>query len=93
MASVVGMIDATSHRTYKPMAERESLYYSGHRHFHYVLTQVVVDNNGVLRYIKSGFMGHNDAITFRLLQSIGPNAELDFPGDCYLIADKIYPSR
>ena len=94
MASVVGMIDATSHRIYKPMAERVSLYYSGHRHFHYVLTQVVVDNNGVLRYIKTGFMGHNnDAVTFRLLPSIGPNAELDFPGDCYLTADKIYPSH
>ena len=39
-------------------------------------------------------MGHkNDAILFRLLPFIGPNAELDFPGDCYLIADKIYPSR
>ena len=43
MPSVVGMIDPTSHRIYKPMTERESLYYSGHRHFHCVHTQVVVD--------------------------------------------------
>ena len=94
MPLVVGMVDLTPHRIYKPLTERESLYYSGQRHFHCMHTQVVVDNYDVLRYIKTGFMGHNnDAITFRLLSSIGPNAELDFPGDCYLIADKMHPSR
>lgn len=94
MPSVVGMIDATSHRIYRPKTERETLYYSGHRHFHCVHTQIIVDNNGVLRYIKSGFKGHNnDATTFRQLPAIGPNEELDFPPNHYLLADKIYPSR
>ena len=80
MPLVVGMIDATSNRIYKPKTERETLYYSGHRHFHCVHTQIIVDNNGVLRYIKSGFKGHNnDATTFRQLSSIGPNEQLDFP--------------
>ena len=32
-------------------------------------------------------------MTFRLLPTIGPNAELEFPADTYLLADKIYPSR
>ena len=94
MPLVVGMIDATSHRIYKPKTERETLYYSGHRHFHCVHTQIIVDNNGVLRYIKSGFKGHNnDATTFRQLPFIGPNEQLHFPPNNYLLADKIYPSR
>ena len=78
MPLVVGMIDATSHRNYKPKTERETLYYSGHKHFHCVHTQIIVDNNGVLRYIKSGFKGHNNnATTFRQLPFIGPNEQLD----------------
>ena len=102
MPLVVGMIDATSHRNYKPKTERETLYYSGHKHFHCVHTQIIVDNNGVLRYIKSGFKGHNnDATTFRQLPFIGPNEQLDSlppppprpPPNNYLLADEIYPSR
>ena len=94
MPSIVGMIDATSHRIYRPQTERETLYYSGHRHFHCVHTQVITDNEGVLRYVKAGFKGHNnDAVTFRQLPRIGPNEELDFPAEAYLLADKIYPSR
>ena len=71
MPLVVGMIDDTSYRNYKPKTERETLYYSGHKHFHCVYTQIIVDNNGVLWYIKSGFKGHNnDATTFRQLPFI-----------------------
>ena len=94
MSSIIGMIDATSHRIYRPLTERETLYYSGHRHYHCVHTQVIIDRERVLRYVKTGFKGHNnDAVTFRLLPTIGPNAGLQFPADTYLLADKIYPSR
>jgi hypothetical protein len=52
----------------------------GHRHFHVIHTQVVVDNTGEICHIQSGFLGHhNDAQHFRLMPQIGHNQELDFP--------------
>ena len=35
----------------------------------------------------------NDAQTFAQLPAIGPGIELDFPGDFWLLGDKIYPCR
>jgi hypothetical protein len=53
---------------------------NGHRHFHVIHTQVVVDNTGKICHIQSGFLGHqNDAQHFRLMPQIGYNQELDFP--------------
>ena len=47
------------------------------------------DNEGVLRYLQTGFKGHsNDAATFRLLRTIEPNVELEFLADTYLTAEK-----
>ena len=51
----VGSIDGTSHRIYRPKVEPQEQYYSGHRHFHAVHTQVVVDNLGNIRFVQSGF--------------------------------------
>ncbi|CAG2254071.1 unnamed protein product [Mytilus edulis] len=90
----VGAIDGTSTEIYRPLVEPQELYYSGHRHFHCVHTQVVIDNLGKICYIDAGFVGHqNDAQQFAMMRSIGRNAELDFPEGIVLLADKIYPNR
>ena len=63
-----GAIDGTSHRIYKPQTEPQEEFYSGHRRYHSMHTQVIVDNIKKIRLIRSGYMGHlNDAATFVLL--------------------------
>ena len=90
--AAVGAIDGTSHEIYRPSDEDQAIYYSGHRQYHAIHTQVVVDNNSKIRYIESGFPGHlNDAQQYRLMNDIGN--VLPFPNDCILLGDKIYPNR
>ena len=87
----VGDIDGTSHQIYRPLNNQQQ-FYSGHRSYHCLHTQVVVDNNGNIRYVESGFFGHqNDAQTIRLMFQIG-NVPLTFPDNCVFLADKIYPN-
>lgn len=91
---VVGYIDGTSHEISIPEVEPQRLFYSGHRKFHCIHTQVVADVHRRIRYIHSGFPGHmNDAQTLALMPLISPDGPLNFPGDCWLLADAIYPCR
>lgn len=93
LPDAVGAIDGTSHRIYRPGIEPQALYFSGHRHTHCVHTMVIIDNHGILRYVRSGFPGHqNDAQVLTHLPDIGPNMELEFPNNCVLLADKIFPN-
>ena len=42
---------------------------------------MVVDANGVMRYVESGFLNHlNDAQSLSFMLQIG--AELEFPNEC-----------
>jgi hypothetical protein len=42
--------------------ELQELYFSGHRHFHAIHTQVIIDNAGYICYAEARFLGHqNDA--------------------------------
>lgn len=94
LPDAVGAIDATSHRIYRPQTENQADYYSGHRHYHCLHTQIVIDYALTIRHISSGFLGrNNDAQTFRLMETIGPGQQLDFPRNAYLLGDMIYPSR
>lgn len=91
---VVGAIDATSHEIYIPENEPQRLYYSGHRKYHCMHTQIVIDNHKNIRLVCSGFLGHmNDAQTYQYLPSIGPDGVLPFPDDAWLLGDNIYPYR
>lgn len=91
--TAVGCIDGTLHKINRP-TENQQLFYSGHRHFHGMSTQVIVDVHRNIRYVKSGFQGSaNDAGQFLHLPSIGPGKELDFPPDCCLLGDKAYANR
>jgi hypothetical protein len=88
----VGAIDGTSVKINKPQTEPQRLYFSGHRHFHAVHTQVIVDNYGTC-FVECGFLGHlNDAQQYCRLPEIG-GPELPFPDECFLLGDKIYPNR
>ena len=92
LQAAVGAIDGTSIEIYRPQVEPQEIYFSGHRHFHAIHTQVVIDNTGTICYIESGFLGHqNDAQQFMLMRQIGHDPALPFPQDCVLLADKIYP--
>ena len=59
--------------------------------FIYIL-QVTIDNEKNLLRVQSGFLGRheNDANFHRQIGSIGPNAHLKFPADCYILGDCIY---
>ena len=92
--SAVGVIDSASTEIYRPQIEPQELYFSGHRHFHVIHTQVVIDNAGYICYVEARFFGHqNDAKQFTMMQQIGVIGPLHFPEDCVLLADKIYPNR
>ena len=59
-----------------------------------VRTQVVIDNKKKIVHVESGFRGHNnDANTFDMMTPIGDGRTLDFPRNCVLLGDCIYPSR
>lgn len=51
----VGAIDSTPHEIYRPLTEPQRLYYSGHRHYHCMNTQLIMDNQGHLRFVQAGF--------------------------------------
>ena len=90
--SAVGVIDGTSHRIYRPEVEPQELYYSGHRQFHCIHTQVVVDVHLTIRYIESEYQGHlNDAQQYALMQEMGTG--LQVPDELVLLGDKIYPNH
>ena len=93
LEGVVGAIGGTSHVVLVPGSDQH-LYFSGHRRYHCVHTQIIIDNCSKIRYIKSGFLGHNnDAYCYGKLPNIGENQELHLPKDCWILADGIYPAR
>ena len=93
MPNVVGALDGTLTQINRPLAEPQHEFYSGKARFHCLSTQIVIDCTGKIRYLQSGFLGsQNDAGQFRDMPDIGPGEDLNFPEDCYLLADKIYPN-
>jgi hypothetical protein len=67
----VGAIDGTSHEIYRPKINQQQ-YFSGHRHYHCLHSQIVIDNTGKIRHVETGFFGHqNDAQQYQLMRHIG----------------------
>ena len=86
----VGAIDGASHEIYRP-SEYQEQFYCGYRCYHCMHTKVVIDNIGMVRYIETGFLGHqNNAQHFMLMQQIGQ--QLPCLADCILLRDRIYPN-
>lgn len=87
----VGCIDGTPHEIYRPKVEPQAQFYSGHRHYHLMNTQLVVDNCGNIVFLQAGFLGSmNDAGNYILMQRIGPGTHFDMPPRVVLLADKGY---
>ena len=82
--NVVGAIDTTPLENYRPLIEPQ-------RHYHCMNTQLVMDNEGHIRFVQAGFLGStHDAVSFRLMEPIGPGRNLDLPPNAKLLADKAY---
>lgn len=94
LPDAVAVIDGTVHHIYRPQTEPQALYYGGHRHYHCIHTIVITDNCNKLRFVRSGFLGHqNDAQILNFIPAIGQNQELAFPNECVILGDKIFPNR
>ena len=93
----VAMIDGTVHEVQHPRDEgQQREVYDGHHHYHNLSTQVICDVKRNIRYIHTGFEGRlNDAGQYILLPQIGyqPQDPLQFPQECYMLADKGYANR
>lgn len=90
--NAVGTIDVCPHEIYRPLTEPQRLYYSGHRHYDCLNTQLVIDNEGHIRFVQTGFMGStHDAASYRLMTPIGPGRPLNLPQGAKILADKAYP--
>ena len=73
--NVVGAIDSTPHQIYRPYQKLKAPFYSGHRHYHCINTQLVIDNDRNIRFVQAGFLGiTHDATSYRLMEPIGPDA-------------------
>ena len=87
----VAVIDGTRHRIQRPQTEPQQLFYSGHCRYHNFSTQIIMDNQGNIVFIQSGFLGHNnDSGQFQLMANIGTDQELHLPPGLYILADKGY---
>ena len=78
--NVVDAIDTTPHEIYRPLIKPQRPFYSGYQHYHFMNTQLVMDNGGHIRFVQAGFLGStHDAVSFRLMGPIGPGRNLDLP--------------
>ena len=56
------------------------IFYSGHRHFHFLISQIIIDNWNNTRFIQTGFLGNLfDSMTYRLMTPVGPGRPMDLP--------------
>ena len=88
-----GAIDNTSYEICtcrQASNEPQQLLNSGHRKYHSIHSQVIVDSCGQIRYIECGFMGHlNAAQQFALMRKLG--TDLPFQDECMILENNIYP--
>ena len=66
--NAVGAIDTTPHEIYRPPTEPQRPFYSGsYRHYHCMNAQLVMENEGHIRFVQAGFLGRtHDAVSFQL---------------------------
>ena len=84
--NAVGSIHTTPHEIYRPLTEPQRPFCSGYRHYHCLNAQLV-KNEGRIRFVQAGFLGStHDAVSFQLLEPIGPGYNLDFLPNAKLLA-------
>ena len=87
----VGCIDGTPHEIFRPQSEPQAEFFSGHRHYHLMNTQLIIDNCGNIAFLQAGFLGAmNDSGNYLLMERIGPRTNYDLPVGVSLLADKGY---
>ena len=90
----VGCIDGTPHEIYRPEVEPQREFYSGHRYYHLMNTQLIVGTLGNIVFLQAGFLGSmNDAGNYMLMQRIGPGTNYDMPNGVVLLADNTLSHR
>ena len=86
--NVVGCIDITPHEILIPSIQPQRNFYSGHRHFHLLNTQMVCDNTLDFS-MQAGFLGStHESQSLRLMQPVGPGLGLDVPAGVVFLSDK-----
>ena len=56
-------------------------------------SQPAMDNKGHICFVQAGFLGSTHAaVSFRLMEPIGPRRNLDLQPNAKLLADKAYPN-
>ena len=89
--NAVGCIDGTPREIYRPQVELQRKFYSGHRLYHLMNTQIIVDNLGNIVFLQAGCLGgQNGAANFLLMERIGPGTDHDMPVGALLLADQGY---
>ena len=79
---------------YHPQIEPQEQYFTGHRHFHVIHTQLVIDNAVYIYYAEARILGHqNNAKYFAMMQQICANGPLHFPEEYVILAEYIYRNR
>ena len=79
------------HEVNRPLTEPQREIFSGHRHYHLMNTQLIVDSLGNILFLQAGFLGcMNDAGNFHLMEQIGHGSDNDMPVGLILLADKGY---
>jgi hypothetical protein len=92
--NAVGCIDVTPHEILIPSIEPQREFYSGHRHFHVLNTQIIFDNRGHIRFLQAAFLGStHDSQSYRLMEPIGSGLTLDIAPGVVFLADKGYPDN
>ena len=87
----VAVIDGTRNETQRPQIEPQQQFYNGHCRYHNFSTQIIIDNQGNIVYIQSGFLGDNDSAQLQMMPRIGDGEKLHLPAGLYILADKGYP--
>ena len=94
LPNAVGCIDVMPHEILVLSDKPQCQFYSSHRHFRLLNTQMLCDNKGHIRFLQAGFLGStHDSQSYRLMQPLGPGLALDVPAGVVFLADKGYPDN
>ena len=89
--NAVGCIDGTPHEIYWPEVEPQSEFYRGHRHYHLMNTQLIVDLHENIVFLQAEFLGSMNGVgNFHLMERIGPGTNYDMPHAAVLFPEKGY---
>ena len=85
--NIVAAIDTTSHEIHRTLIGSQRPFKSGYRHYHCMNAQLMIDNEGHIRFVQGGFLWSTyDAVSFRLMEPIGSGRNLELPPNAKVLA-------